>query len=275
MAIRVYTGTFITRLTVGIVVFVLVACSGGSKLLVDPRPLEIVDPLTQASDARLEIKLDWVIVRDGPGTWARNADWDEYLVRIKNVSNASVRIHDVAVYDSLGTRLQTNGRRPELVKASKHTAKRYKNKGLKVRAGVGSAVLYAAGGATYAVGAAAAVSAMTPYGVAAGSAATTAAVAVLVAPVLIAGGVIRGMNNAKVELEMIRRQTAMPAVIAPGEEKFLHLFFPLAPSPLGIEFKYVNAASEHQITVDTRDILLGLHISDVGANASEVSVERQ
>jgi hypothetical protein len=30
---------------------------------------------------------DRVAFRDGPGTWAKNADWDEYWVSIENMSN--------------------------------------------------------------------------------------------------------------------------------------------------------------------------------------------
>ena len=32
--------------------------------------------------------LDWIIVRDGPGTWAKNVDWDEYLIRVHTKSLA-------------------------------------------------------------------------------------------------------------------------------------------------------------------------------------------
>ena len=263
----------VTRLVVGTVLLALISCGGGNKLLVDPRPLEIVDPLTTTSDARLEINLHWVIVRDGPGTWAQNADWDEYLLRIRNLSDRSIRISDVAVYDSLDTRLQTTGRRPDLVKASKQTTKRYKKEGLQVKAGMGGAALMAAGGAVYLAGTAAAFSAMTPYGMAAGGAATAATAAVLIVPVLITGGVIRGMNNAKVEQEMIKRQTTMPTIIAPVDEKFLDLFFPLAPSPLRIELTYLDSTGEHQIAIDTREILLGLHIGNASASNSQGNVE--
>ncbi len=90
---------------------------GGSKLLDDPEPVTIVQPLTTVSDQRLEAHLDWVIVRDGPGTWAKNADWDEYLLRVRNLSDEPIRITAVAILDSLDTRHESSANRKKLVKA--------------------------------------------------------------------------------------------------------------------------------------------------------------
>ena len=57
-----------------------VAGCGGTKVLKEPQPLQTTQPLAANSDQEVVATLDWVIVRDGPGTWARNADWDEYLL---------------------------------------------------------------------------------------------------------------------------------------------------------------------------------------------------
>ena len=48
---------------------VLTGC-GGTKLLKDPEPLVVTQALATASNAQLSVALDWVIYRDGPGTWA-------------------------------------------------------------------------------------------------------------------------------------------------------------------------------------------------------------
>ena len=50
------------------------------------------DALAASGDARIAASLDWVIVRDGPGTWAKNADWDEYLVTLRNDSAEPVTV---------------------------------------------------------------------------------------------------------------------------------------------------------------------------------------
>jgi hypothetical protein len=53
---------------------VLSGC-GGTKVLKEAQPIQTTQPLATASDQQVTAILDWVIVRDGPGTWAKNADW--------------------------------------------------------------------------------------------------------------------------------------------------------------------------------------------------------
>ncbi len=91
------------------VLLLLLALSGcaGTKVLKEPEPLVVTQALATASDQRVAATLDWVIVRDGPGTWARNVDWDEYLIRVQNLSNDSIRVTSISVLDSLGTRIET------------------------------------------------------------------------------------------------------------------------------------------------------------------------
>lgn len=59
----------------------LSAC-GGTKVLKDPQSLVITEPLASNADQYISATLDWVIFRDGPGTWAKNVDWDEYMIRV-------------------------------------------------------------------------------------------------------------------------------------------------------------------------------------------------
>ena len=79
------------------------------------------------------MNLDWVIVRNGPGSWAEDADWDEYLVRVSNNSEVSVRITSATVFDSLLTALETSGQRTHLIDESKKTTERYSGQGLSVQ----------------------------------------------------------------------------------------------------------------------------------------------
>ena len=80
---RMRSGAIIVTATLSLC---LVGC-GGSKVLKEPNPFAVTQSLATASDQRLYATLDWVIVRDGPGTWAKNVDWDEYLIRIQNLSD--------------------------------------------------------------------------------------------------------------------------------------------------------------------------------------------
>jgi len=130
--------------------FLIVLCSGligcgGTKVLEEPVPISLGPPLAASTNDQLTVSLDWVIVRDGPGSWARNADWDEYLIRFENRYPAAVSIRDIAVYDSTLTRQQSMGERKALVAASRRTARRYAGQGVEVKAGMGGGALIAAG----------------------------------------------------------------------------------------------------------------------------------
>ncbi len=115
------------------IAFLLSACvltgCGGSKVLKEPEPIVATQPLVTVSDQTLSVTLDWVIVRDGAGTWARNADWDEYLLSIGNQSDQPVRVTSVFVVDSLETRIEPMTGRKPLAKGSKRTTRRVRRDG--------------------------------------------------------------------------------------------------------------------------------------------------
>jgi len=232
----------------------LTAC-GGTKVLKEPEPLAIAQALATSSDQRFSATLDWVIFRDGPGTWARNVDWDEYMIRVGNRGDDSLQITSIVVVDSLGTRIEPRQDRKQLVKGSKETKRRYKGEGLKVKAGLSGGVLVGAG-----VVAAAGTSGLGAAAMAGGSAAAGAAAVVVLIPVLAVGGIARGMNNSKVNKQIEARQTLLPAVLQEEEEKVLHIFFPLSPSPQQLELTYLDSGGDHTLIVDTRSALEGLHL---------------
>lgn len=126
---------------------------GGSKILKAPEPLTVAQSLAKVSDQNLSATLDWVIVRDGPGTWARNADWDEYLIGVRNVGGDALQITDIRLRDSLDTEIAPGHNRRQLVKGSRQAKRRYKGGGLTVEAGAGAGTLVLAGAATFATAA--------------------------------------------------------------------------------------------------------------------------
>ncbi len=240
------------------ILLLLLAISGcgGTKVLKESEPLVVTQPLATASDEHLSVTLDWVIVRDGPGTWAKNVDWDEYLLRVQNLSDDSIRVTNITVLDSLGTRIETGDSRKQLVKGTKNTKRRYKGEGLKVKAGVSAGTLLAAGAVT----AVTVVSAGSAVALGGGALAAGAATGLLLVPVLAVGGVFRGVNNSKVNNQIESRQTPLPVELQGEEEKSLHIFYPLAPSPQQLEFTYVDSRGEHILIVDTQAALEGLHL---------------
>ena len=234
----------------------LLSGCGGAKVLKEPVPITGTQALASSSDDTLSATLDWVIFRDGPGTWAKNADWDEYLVSIQNVGDDSLQITSVSLVDSLGTGIEPRRTRKELVKGAKETKRRYKDEGLKVKAGVSGKVLVGTG-----VVAAAGTSGLGAAAMAGGGAAAGAAAVVVLVPALTVGGVVRGINNNKVNDEIESRQTLLPVSLERCEKKNLVLFFPLSPSPRRIEIGYLLRGSEYRLGVETAVALDGLHLS--------------
>lgn len=250
----------------------LTACGGGSRMLREPVDVELTQPLARAADEHLEATLDWVIVKDGPGTWSKNAWWDEYLLRVGNRSGAPVTIESIQVIDSLGTPLAPGIDRKQLVHASKGTARRYKEFDVDVRPGAGTGTLVAVGtGALFVGGAAAAVSIGAGIGSAlAGTAvastpaivSTVGTAAVIAAPVFLVGSVVKGANNSKVNKEIIRRRTETPFELEAGNAESLNLFFPIAPSPRSVQIVYEANGETRVVEIVTTDALQGLHLAD-------------
>ena len=126
----------------------LPACGGGTRLIKNaPPPPQQIAALATASDVALAAQLQWVTVRDGPGTWARNADWDEYLIAVRNVSAAPIQVTGIVLFDSMDQANASSASRAGLVDASRKNARRYKDSGLKVAAGRGRGLALVAGGA--------------------------------------------------------------------------------------------------------------------------------
>jgi len=241
------------------VVLALVSGCGGTRIREEPVPLQIQKPLISTGDEHLHVDLDWIIVRDGPGSWAKAADWDEYLVAVQNVGDEPLEVAAVAVYDSSGYRLDTDDNRKKLQHGSQKTVRRYRDLGIAVEAGWGSA------GNTILLG-----SAVTVGGVVTvvesmwtGSAAAVnagAAAGLLIGPAIVTLGVVQVLRNKKVAREIKHRQTRLPVLLAPQEAAVMDLFFPLAPSPRFMALDYRTGGKALRLDVDTRMALSGLHI---------------
>lgn len=248
--------------TAAVITLSLSAC-GGTKVLKESQPMQTVQPLAAVSEQRVSAILDWVIVRDGPGTWARNADWDEYLLRVSNLSDRSIQVTGLIVVDSLDTRIDPEPGRKQLVKASKKTAKLYKKERINVKAGRGAGTMIAAGAAVTVIGVGAAYGAAGAAlsGSAFGAGATAAVGGLLLlGPALAVGGIVRGVNNSAVNRQIEQRQTILPLEIRAGEELTLDVFFPIAPSPRMVEVSYTDANGQNTLIIDVSAALKGLHM---------------
>lgn len=231
---------------------------GGAKVLKEPEPLVATQAVASAADQRLSVTLDWVIVRDGPGTWAKNADWDEYLISMHNLGDAPLEITGITVVDSLGTPVRPGTDRKQLVKAAKQAKRRYKGEALPIKAGAGAGMLLTAG----AVAGATTAAALSGGILVTGGTAVAATGGLILAPVFATGGIMRGVNNSRVNDQIVSRQTLLPLVLQARQEQDLNVFFPLTPSPQQVEISYADPQGEYTLTVDTQYALNGLHIAE-------------
>lgn len=241
----------------------LTACGGGTKLVKKAAPVPQRElPIAVAADNTLAAQLDFVVVRNGPGAWAKNGDWDEYLIRVRNTSTSPVELRAIDVTDSEGHVAGTLNDRADLVRASKLTEKSYRQSGVKVVAGRGGDGLLVAGMGAGALGYGAATAASTGLIVAAGytGAGVVAGGAILASPVLVGVGIVRMVNNSKVDDRIESRATPLPVTISAGSDVLLDVFFPIRPSPRLVTFHYHNAQGDHQLQIDTSRVLAGLHL---------------
>lgn len=243
----------------GMLALVLTACGGGTKLLKNaPSPSFPEAPLVEASDAKMAAGIRYVIVRNGPGAWAKNGDWDEYLLRLHNNSGAPVTITSARLTDSLEHSVGHLDDRKALVAGSKQATKRYRSQGIRIMAGRSGGTLATVGiGAAhvgYGVGSAVAAG----YG---GTAAAAGALTMLAgAPVLVGVGITRAVRNSKVNKRIAERSSDLPLILEAGADADLDLFFPISPSPTRLELAYRDAEGEHTLAFDLRSSFAGLHL---------------
>ena len=234
--------------------FVTLAGCGGAALLKEARPLESSKPLAEAKDERIRVSIETVILGNGPGSWARDADWDEYLIRIRAHSDEPVEIREIAIFDALDHRIEPGSNRADLVDAARETERRYEQSGKFVRAAEGNA--WVAAGAVYGGGAVLA-SATAPL--AGGAAFVVAApLAVGVGVALAGAGIVRLVNNSQVNSEIQRRRTTLPVALPRGAEASVDLFFPATPLSGRTQVVYVDRHGEHRLDIDTREALIEL-----------------
>ena len=252
-------GARTTWRAVGLAALAAVASSGcaSTRKLSQPVPAQASRTIAEATDWRVTARIEDVIVRDGPGTWAKNAFWDEYRIHVALAAGWSIELTRVVVVDSLGGRHRPQTELAKLGKESEETAKRYEATDLQVTAGLGAAGAYwtgvAIGGASAAVG----LATLGTTGVAAGAA---AAGAVVVAPVLMVAGLLGAVEEQAVQNKINQRSTVFPVVIEGGQQQALDVFFALAPAPRQVELKYRDTAGDHVVVIDTQGALAGLHL---------------
>lgn len=239
--------------TVLLMALLLSAC--GAKIVKDAPPPPMDRVIAEAASPHARAQVAWVLVSEGPGSWAEEAVWDEYLIRVRNTSAAPLEVVGAVVQDSSGHDAAPLASRKELIQASKATARRYKEQGVSVYAGLGGASMVKLGAGSVAAGIAypsLVAGSWTTVGVTLGL--------VVTGPVLGTIGFVRASRARKMDKRIHARQTPLPLTIPPGEEVVLDLFFPIMPAPNSVTIGYRQDGVENAVAIDTRQALAGLHL---------------
>jgi hypothetical protein len=205
------------------------------------------------SSAPLQPVLAALIIYGGPGSWKREALWDEYVLTIQNSGKQAVTVDATTLTDSAGNEVAAGVDPWVLEKQSKSLEKQYRGSGL--------AFVRTAGPAVIIVGAGAAAVAATTTSMFISAAAAGAAMATIVAlPVYyVSVWGINHHNKKAIVAEFTRRRLPLPLMLAPGETRTGSMFFPMVRDPHSLNLHWSDGTGTGQATLPL-DFLHGLHV---------------
>jgi len=218
----------------------LLCCQVGcvaNKYKLAKRSVPAVQPLTIPfpPSPPLQASLVAVISYGGPGSWKREALWDEYVIALENRGAQPLTVGSATLADAAGTRYASSSDPWALEKQSKALEKQYRARGdaFLRNAGAGAVVI----GAGAAVGAAA--GGATAYGFTPALVGAAAAIVVLPVYYLTVVG-INHHNKKAIVAEYNRRRISLPLTLAPGETRTGSLFYPMVRSPSSLTLSWSN-----------------------------------
>jgi hypothetical protein len=203
-----------------------------------------------------EATLNTVIIYGGPGSWKREAWWDEYVVTLHNSGARDLTIVAADVVDFAGVD-RPAGFDPWIVeKTSKALCEDYRRAGVTFVREVGSAALYVGG-------IAAGMSAFASLASTGGVTVTVmqGPVALFTVPSYVVGRVVANHEDrADIEADFHMRAFKLPMTLAPGQRRCGSFFFPMIPNPRALRLRWEmdEKAGSAELGLDC---LRGLHTS--------------
>jgi len=211
---------------------------------------------TAAGPEGLTVELNQVIVRNSGGSWVRDANWDEYVLTVRNGSAVPLEIDRISLYsDKLPGAEESSTSREQLEARSSATLRGLKDVGIVAGAGVASAGFVVA-----VVG--------TSGTLVTGAAAAAAAAGVLVLmPVALVGSTVYVVKRRHrdrddkllIEHGLIERGYSVPVVLNPGGPYKESAFFPITPAPTRLVLEYTAAGESRTVALEL-PALAGLHL---------------
>lgn len=214
-----------------------------------PVPLNVKFP-----SSALEASLYTEISDGAPGSWKREAFWDEYVVTVHNHGDQSLNVTSMTLTDYEGVPRPAGSDPWALEKESKTLERRYRDAG----------VAFARMAAPRVVATTAEPGIVASAGIGSAGAATAATATAVAIPVY--GLTVLGINmhNKKaIKKEFDRRRLPLPLTLGPGETRTGSIFFPMIPNPLALTLRWTATAGDGDTALDLH-FLEGLHVTHAG-----------
>lgn len=199
--------------------------------------------------APLEATLNSVITYNGPGSWKRDAFWDEYVVTLHNPGSQPLTVVTAGLTDFAGLARTAGGEPWVLENESRTLERKYKDAGM-------AFVRYTAPGLLI-VGTGTAAAASAGF-LSAGAGAAGAAIVVVLPIYYIGVVVINHKNKAAMSGEFNRRRLVLPLTLAAGETRTGSFFFPMTVSPQSLRLEWLKGGERSAIVLPL-PMLAGLH----------------
>ncbi len=240
-----------SALLLAVALFLVTACVSPKYKRAD-KNTPPVQPLNVKFPPSTLDSLLYAEISDGsPGSWKRDAFWDEYVMVMHNEGDQALTIVSATLTDYAGA-VRTAGTDPwALERESKTLEKRYREAGVAFARVAAPRVIV--GAAEPGVVASAGIGTT-----GAAAAATATAVALPVYGVTVFG--INMHNKAAIKHEFNRRRVPLPLTLGPGETRSGSFFFPMVPNPQTLTVRWTGSAGDGESTLELH-FLQGLHVS--------------
>ena len=193
--------------------------------------------------------LHTIITSDGPGSWKREALWDEYVVTISNQGGQPLTVVSAALTDFAGTSHAAGAEMQALEKRSTTLEQKYLAAGLAFARDARPAAVTVGGGVRLVAATGGAL------GDGIGLAAAAAGVPV---PAFYVRKIV-SLNKVYFVSEFGQRRFSLPLTLAPGEARVGSLFFPMVPNPRSLSLRWSGGTSGGDLTLPL-DLVHGLHV---------------
>ena len=222
---------------------------------------KIFPTIATANDASINATLNKIMVRNLPGSWAKDAKWDEYIFHIENLSSQPITINKVTIKGGLNEKHQALTTRKDLNEATKSTIRNYKSAGIKIKLGAGSSqvLLKSITGTAIGTGVGAGVASTGAISTGAGTLTTAGGAVVVAVPALAIGGVMKVVNNRKINKQIKKRHTTLPLTLAASQVEVVDLFYSAVPGPKSVEIWYSESGNNQVIKLDLGERFNKLH----------------